>query len=278
MTSESGDACVNERLPFRAFCHIEKIAQQNVAFMIVVYSVYGSEKYFKDMQQSAASVRRWHPDARIICYTTPEGARTLADFAGEVRVIDDIRPKETSWHDPAFKVAAINRAFGEPFLFLDNDTYVAAPLTDAFGLLNSFDLLAVLAPITDQRIVKSYPTLEYATNVSAAFGEVNAGVLFISDGHKAEALLKRWQQLLLVNPHELGDQWRLRIALFEVLPRLGVLSNVYNYRLFARQPIFGLLHILHGPADSLPDVEKRLNTRTSYRHVAIKNGLLDLAD
>ena len=237
--------------------------------MRVVYCAYGGTRHMAEMQRSARSLLTWHPDAEVQCYTTVDDAVHVCDRRISVSIMAGVSPAPGSWHDHRLKVRAIQEAWrnSAPLLYLDNDTYVLGPLHEPWVLLDSFDLLACAAPITDQRVAKKMRPLPGEFRVPAAFGEVNCGVLFIASTAAAGRLLDRWSELLELNPEEPGDQWRLRIALWELRPRVHVLSNNFNYRLPMRQSVFGPILLLHGRANDLGAVGDALNSDTECRFV-----------
>jgi hypothetical protein len=222
------------------------------------------------MERSARSLLHHHPDADIECYTDQAGKTKLKDFPCKKFEIS-VTPRETSWHDPVFKISAIREAATSPFVFLDNDTYVSAALTPAWELLSKFDLLACLAPISNQREVLSHSLLKRSEKIPEAFSEMNCGVLFLAHNNRIKELLGLWHDLLCLNPEELGDQWRFRIALYESSVSFYTLPNNFNYRIWSLAPLYGTLRIIHGHSDNLADIAKRLNSQTGYRHIVQTN-------
>ena len=143
--------------------------------MRVVYSVYGDGRSFEEFEISLKSLLSIHPEAAVDCYTDESGMARLETFPVNAKVIDGVIPVENGWHDPRFKVEAILRSATEPFIYLDNDTFVAGSLSSAWSLLTRFDVLAVLAPVSDQRDALKYPPLADALQVPPSFSEVNGG-------------------------------------------------------------------------------------------------------
>jgi hypothetical protein len=221
------------------------------------------------MQRSAASLLEWHPEAKVECFTTDEDAALITDDRIAVTVMRGALPAPGSWHDQRLKLRAIQIAWhaAAPLLYLDNDTFVLGSLSEPWAMLDRFDVLACAAPITDQRIAKNMRPLRDEFIVPAAFGEVNGGVLFLASRAATGRLIDRWVELLAVHPDEPGDQWRLRIALWELAPRLHLLPNNFNYRLPMRQPVFGPIRILHGHADDPVAIAHNLNAYEGYRFV-----------
>lgn len=230
-----------------------------------VYAVYGELPHFVETKRSIVSLRNIHPEALVECFTTPEGVQHFADLDVNIRIIRGFNPRKTDWHDPEFKITAISNAAKKPFIFLDGDTYIARPLYDAWSMLARFDIMGVLAPNSDSRIVLGYKALDEGLQVPDAFSEINSGVLFFNNTAETLTVIDRWKALLNVRPHEFGDQWRLRIALYETNCRLCVLPNVFNYRLPARQPVFGSIRIFHGHYGNMEGVAETINKESGYR-------------
>lgn len=218
------------------------------------------------MQQSVASVRRFHPEARIICYTDKMGQDLISDPHIDVRLLE-VTARETDWHDPRFKVSAILNASTSPFIFLDNDTYVAGGLSAAWNLLKSYDLMAVTAPIKDQRKAKNLTKLNVYDSIPDDCAEINTGVLFVNSSSRCLECLKRWVDLLELNPGELGDQWRMRIALFECEPILYRLPPNYNFRTSTPQALRGAIKIFHGHENQFERIAERLNASNEFRDI-----------
>ena len=99
----------------------------------VIYAVTG-EKFLREAEQSAASLRRHMPSLPIAIFTD----RTDADPT----LFDIIR----SIASPAY--SAFDKQFGfrevlfEKTLFLDSDTFITRPFPEIFTLLDRFDMAA----------------------------------------------------------------------------------------------------------------------------------------
>jgi len=232
--------------------------------MRVVYAVYGDDRAFLEMRRSANSLREIHPNATIDCFTNAEGMERVRGAVDRAH-LHETPTRETDWHDPNFKVSAIHAAAVSPFIFLDNDTLVAGDLSEAWRLLEDYDIMAVSAPIENQRRAKGMKPLDRYDKIPEAFAEVNSGVLFVRPTEKSLKCLQAWRDLLSVNPDELGDQWRLRIALYEKSPRLMRLSANYNFRLSSPQSVYGPVRILHGHHPNIHKVATEINKGSSFR-------------
>ena len=118
-----------------------------------VYAVYGEQSHFVETKRSIISLRNTHPEAVVECFTTPDGAQHFMGMDVNIRTIHGFNPRKTDGHDPYFKITAISNAATKPFVFLDNDTYIAGSLKETWSMLHKFDMMGVLAPNSDSRIV-----------------------------------------------------------------------------------------------------------------------------
>lgn len=239
--------------------------------MRVVYSVYGDDRNFEEFRRSVRSILEHHPNAEIECYTDAAGLKKVEGLPVQANLLD-VSARSVRWHDPNFKVSAILHAATRPFLFLDNDTYLAAPIHDAWQLLGRYDMLGCLAPKFKMRERLKYSKHPAEEAIPEAFPEVNGGVLFFSSNNRVRRLLSRWKQLIDENEEELGDQWRLRIALYESDVRFLALTPNYNFRIDFCPPIFGLVRIFHSHHSRIAEVAIELNSDSGYRHVEKRNG------
>jgi len=234
--------------------------------MRVVYAVYGQRDAFDEMELSITSLRRWHPDANIEVFTTDTCIKYIKDNFVYKNIIP-VHPRNVRWHDPVFKVSAILEAATSPFVFLDNDTYIAGSLLPAWELISKYDLLACLAPISDQSRKVSADKVSLYNEIPSAFSEINSGVLFVSNTARVHELLYRWRELVYSYPNLLGDQWRLRIAMYEINPHICILPNNYNYRIDFHQSVFGPVRILHGHNKNFKLIAEEINLHFYYRHI-----------
>jgi lipopolysaccharide biosynthesis glycosyltransferase len=99
----------------------------------VIYSVTG-EKFLREAERSAASVRRHMPGLRIAIYTE----RTDADPS----LFDIIRPIAAPTFSVFDKQFGFRETLFEKSLFLDSDTYVVKAFPEIFDLLDRFDFAA----------------------------------------------------------------------------------------------------------------------------------------
>lgn len=240
--------------------------------MRVVYCVYGKRKYVLQMEGSIASLRHFHPEAKIEIHTTPAWAPRLAHLDADIRLIDTLTPRESAWHDPLMKAAAIRAACGSDFLYLDNDTHICGPLQSAWDMLEKVDYMGVHAPIYDQREFLGYPAPDDLPRPPDAFPEWNSGVLFLSGRQTTTDLIEYWQSLLSRGYEGGSDQWLLRVALWQGAGRSHVLPPIYNCRLPLRPSVYGQIRVLHAEHPNLEQVAKALNADLGPRQIRRRDG------
>ncbi|MGR1581651.1 hypothetical protein ACSSNL_09305 [Thalassobius sp. S69A] len=237
--------------------------------MKVVYCAYGARKYADQLAQSVRSLRGHHPKAEVIVHTVADFAPLIAGLPVRLCIQPD-RPRASDWHDPLMKLRAIRAEAeaGQPFLYLDNDTYVAGSLASAWGVLSRFDCLGVLSAIHDQR---GFLGLEPAPGLTRptpeAFPEWNGGVLFFAGTEAARRIARRWLEVQEMGIPGGGDQWPLAQALWDSQARLHVLPANYNCRLPASPVVYGAVKILHADHTDLAEVASRVNAETGLRQV-----------
>jgi len=237
--------------------------------MKVIYCAYGAPKYADQLAQSVRSVLAQHPDARIEVHTTPDFIPLLATLPVSI-IVGDGTARSSDWHDPLMKLRAICRAAeaAEPFVYLDNDTYVAGSLSGAWDLLGRFDCLGVQSPIHDQR---GFLNLEKAPGLTRpepqVFPEWNGGVLFFAGTEAAGRVAQHWLQVQERGIPGGGDQWPLAEALWSSGARLHSLPTNFNCRLPACPVVYGPLTILHADHPDLEQVACVLNTNHGLRQI-----------
>lgn len=241
------------------------------AGMKVVYCAYGARKYADQLAQSVASLKAVHPEARVYVHSTPDFVQNLWNLP-VTPVISKAAARPSDWHDPLMKVRAIVAEAEEPFLYLDNDTYVAGSLAPAWELLSNYDCLGVHSPIPDQR---GFLGLEPAPGLTRpppeVFPEWNGGVLFFAGTDGARRIARNWLEWLEKKIPGGGDQWPLAQAVWQSGARMHVLPNSYNCRLPACPSVYGTIRILHDDRPDLAQVANILNADQGLRQV-IRSG------
>ncbi|MEY8830562.1 hypothetical protein AB9K34_19495 [Sedimentitalea sp. XS_ASV28] len=240
--------------------------------MRVVYCVYGKRKYVLQLEGSIRSLRQHHPKARIEVHTTPDCAPRLVHLGAEIHLIEGAAPRESAWHDPLMKAAAIRAACGSDFLYLDNDTHICGSLQPAWDMLTRFDYMGVHAPIHDEREFLGYPSPPDLLRLPTAFPEWNSGVLFLSGRQAASDLIANWHGLLSRGYEGNSDQWLLRVALWQGTGRAHVLPATYNCRLPLCPSVYGKIRVLHGEHPDLAGVAAALNADLGPRQLRRRKG------
>jgi len=207
--------------------------------MATAFWIADGEKYIKEAQKSAASLRRYNPDVRLILFTPQHKD---VDGFDEVRAL----PKRESefWFVDAVRYfgLAVQGIKDERQLYLDTDTYTCVEVMDLFTMLDKFDFTGAHAP--------GRRTAGGADEVPPAFPEINVGVNGIKRSSMVLYFLDKWLEWIEKDPRN-NDQPALRATLWEMAGsiRLGVLPPEYNCRWgfggFARYPV----KILHGRGD-----------------------------
>lgn len=237
--------------------------------MKVVYCAYGAAKFADQLAQSVRSLKAWHPEARIVVWSSADFTQNLWNLPVEV-VVSPVAERPSDWHDPLMKLRAIadQAAQAEPFLYLDTDTFVAGPLDEAWKLLSDYDCLGVHSPIPDQRGFLGLPPAPGLTRPDpAVFPEWNGGVLFFSGREGAQRIARNWlewQEKMIPGG---GDQWTLAQALWSSGARLHALPNTWNCRLPASPSVYGAVKILHDDHPDLASVAEIINQDQGLRRI-----------
>jgi hypothetical protein len=229
----------------------------------VLYVARG-ERYLKAAVQSAQSVRRVTPDVEI-AIATDSPAPAAFDRAIALYEPDGYRAK-------------ILGMLASPFdrtLLIDVDSYVAADVSEAFRILDAFDIAAAHDPNRASLPLDDVPD---------SFAELNTGVIAYRRTEPVDRLLHAWleeyDRLAPLAPTSY-DQPSFRRALYRATDvRLAVLPPEFNTRFwkagYYNQPV----RILHGwgSTDTYEEVAALLNTRVKsrrYRAVIIGYALID---
>jgi hypothetical protein len=228
----------------------------------VLYTARGG-KFVEAAVRSARSVRR--VTSRVpIAIATDGPAPAEFDEAIPIDERDGYRAK-------------ILGVIASPFdrtLMLDVDTYAAADVSEAFRVLDAFDVAAAHAP---KRVALPLD------DVPDSFPELNTGVIALRRSECVQRLLQSWlaeyDRLVPLEPTS-KDQPSFRRALYRATDvRLAVLPPEFNSRFwnagYYNQPV----RILHGwcGTETYERVAAVLNdpvTSSGYRGVFIRGALL----
>jgi hypothetical protein len=233
-----------------------------------VLYVAAGERFVREAQFSAASVKRQHPDLHITLFTDETGVGDPFD------AVQPIRPAPRTASE--FWAARLRCLAQSPYaqtLALDADTYVCGAIVDLFDLADNFDLAYRPGGVHYYR--HELPWLGDAMRpLPAYFPQPNAGVLLYRQSPAVEAFLRLWLEILLRNqqtaaragcPFELDDQGAGREALFRSQLRVWALPTEYNCQFNFPGKLFSEVKILHGRHRDLPRVGRFMNRRPRPR-------------
>ncbi|WP_424933225.1 putative nucleotide-diphospho-sugar transferase [Amaricoccus macauensis] len=215
----------------------------------VVYIATGSG-HFDAARASAASLRATNPSLGIVAFT---------DQPGPAPEFDELLPIDTP--HARSKVDLMPKSPFEETLFIDSDTRVVGDLSEAFRLLERFDVALAHRVYDPGRLAR-----ESAPHTPpAAYPEHNSGVFFFRRTPEVLDFLANWA----VAYHARGkkaDQVSLREQLWKSDLRIAILPRRYNVRQYSwvdhlgwRGPRPVVLHInLFHPTKQGGPIRKRL--------------------
>ena len=229
------------------------------------------EPYLSEAEHSAESIRAHHPEMPITLYAPADvphppifdSAETIADPSHNFS-----DSNLTSQHVPYDRT-----------LFLDTDTYVAAPLDAVFDMLDRFDIAAAQDPAREGTAPH-----EHEHDVPATFPQYNTGVVAYRDTAGVRDLFDRWNELYhTVDGVAYGlNQPTFRMAAYESDLDIGTLPAEYNFRIgnvankvnYACGPVV----ILHGRSAwwDIEQLAERLNETHERRVVIVKSGSIQV--
>jgi hypothetical protein len=209
--------------------------------------------YLEEARASARSVKGLHPGMAIAVVTDQAIAPDeLFDRVLPAPSIPEaVGSEKYLARDRVAYYRKILPLLDSPFektVFLDSDTYVAAPLDDLFVLLDHFDLL-----VTPAHVVYDYRFERDAAPFSAipaAFGQFNTGLVAFRRGERTTAFLNRWKENYFQHTaqHTVNDQPAFRLTLFQGIASFHVLPTHYNIISWVPfvVPAGGKIVMLHG--------------------------------
>ncbi len=242
-----------------------------------LYTAFGA-KYVAEARISARSVKRADPDAKI-CVVTDQAMQPDAEFDIVLPITAAATNETYAALDSGAYYRKIEQFARSPFdrtIYLDSDTYVTAPLTEVFDLLERYDLL--VTPDGNAEVNYRFEQTEAPfTSIPKAFGAFNTGVFAFRKSDAALGFLRRWQQNheAHVRQHTTNDQPGFRLSLYQSDVRYHVLPVTYNW--FAWIPYFipsgGRVMVMHGRNPWLFRWAKHFDAptativgRTSWKH------------
>jgi len=217
----------------------------------VLYIATGAP-YLEEARRSARSVKMLHPDLQI-CVVTDQVVPPDNDFD---IVLDaehenaDTEERFLARDRVAYyrKILPLSRSPFEKTIFLDSDTWVAAPIDELFTLLDRFDLLTTPAHVVhDYAFEREEPPF---ANIPAAFGYFNTGLVAYRKGTAVDRFMRQW--VANYERHTarftVNDQPAFRLTLFEEDLKFHVLPTNYNIISWVPfiVPAGGRVVMLHG--------------------------------
>lgn len=223
------------------------------------FYVATGENYRNEVIASVRSLRVHMPHAHVTLYTD----RSVDGPFDEVVILES---PTFSFGD---KVAAFERVRYEKAVFLDTDTYIAAPIDDLFVLLDHVDFAA------STEVARGY--WYDAWNIPDSFPEFNTGVVAFRRTPAVTRMLRSWRQLFeeskrwqedhTVSRGNPWDQPPLRKALYDSREvRFAVLPTEYNALRHDGTYLWGRAKIVHGRGN-IATVEKRMNRNPNVERV-----------
>jgi hypothetical protein len=202
--------------------------------------IAGGESYTIDAIESRESFKRWHPDIPCILATdvkhVPKGYDGLIELSPR-RYPDIWYLDSTRYVGEAFN--ALRNDF-DNILFLDTDTYVAAPIDDLFELADRFDI-SVSHGVTRQ-------TTNTVSYIPDSFPEFEIGVMLVKTNEHVKNLFSDWLELYESHPevYKNNDQGPLREALWiNKYINMFVLTEEYHCRWGFGACVVSTVRILH---------------------------------
>jgi hypothetical protein len=207
----------------------------------VIYVATGNKKYYYAARRSAASLRRFWPDACIKIFT---------DCPERDSVFSEHIPLMFSGNGFYDKVSCMAALPFKQFLFLDADTYVCEDLRPLFDILEGVDLAVTVEAHWER----------FNTGVPTAFAELSTGIVVIDSNENTLRLIKQWVQEMRIN--NTVDQPALRKALWKVREvRWAALPSEYNFRPRIAYTVRGRVKVIHcnAPGVNVENLELLLN-------------------
>lgn len=228
-----------------------------------LYAATG-ERWILEAIASATQLRCVHPDATVILHTdAPELARRGP--------FDDIVTPPEGVAGKALKLSAMRLSPFERTIFLDTDTYPCADLTEAFDVLDRFDVAGVPVPRRRNRFGSWADTPE----IPPAVQDINSGMLAWRMNVQTAEFLDLWWELyqehVATLPAEtVRDQASMRVALWRSNCHVLLLPPEYNMRTWRYSNgvpyvAVGPVRLIHGRPDDFGALARRWNASTEAR-------------
>lgn len=188
----------------------------------IIYVATGL-RYFREAEQSLASVRSHLPGMEVTIFTDPATADRYAHSkAGHDNGIR-IRALPACQFTYSDKIQGMRLSEYDETLFLDTDTWVCEPCLEIFEPLDKYDLAAV------HEVYRSEYSFE---SIPESFPSLNTGVVVYRNTTAVQEFLKGWEdhhrkEFAQYRP---DDQPAFRHQLYHSDLRIFLLPAEYNFR------------------------------------------------
>ncbi|MCP4440186.1 MAG: hypothetical protein GY810_14680 [Aureispira sp.] len=219
------------------------------------------EKYIKEAEQSAQTLKKVSPQAHVTLITNEPYTSTIFDG---VKVVSYTNDEPENWKKGlVFKVIGFLASPYEKTVFIDSDTYICEDTSDLLGMLDYFDLLICHDYYDKAEVSHEGQTVK-------GYYPYNTGVVTYRKSEAILAFLELWKKLYL---DELDTFWSDQPAFMKALMlssvRIHVLSSVYNFRFLNNVafPENEKVKIIHGRCsmDEFKKIETTINQDTAQR-------------
>lgn len=209
-----------------------------------IYIAYG-EKFILESVRSAQTLRTHVKDADITLFTDRANK-----YNNGLNIFNQVieRDMKNSYID---KPICMKQTPYRKTLFLDSDTYICEDISGLFGLLDYFDIAAVIEPpqtfsyLFDNGL-SDYKSKEWDSSLKY-LSEYNTGVILYRTNKDTETFWDEWTKIynerFNLDPH---DQMSFALALAKVRVQFVTLPFEFNFRYVGPSLLFNNVKILHG--------------------------------
>lgn len=219
------------------------------------------EKYIKEAEQSARTLKQVSPQAHVTLITNQSYSSDVFD---QVKEISYTNNEPENWKKGlVFKVIGFLASPYKKTVFIDSDTFICEDTTDLFSMLDYFDLL-ICHDYFDKAVIS------HQGKEVKGYYPYNTGVVAYRKSEAILAFLELWQKLYL---EELDSFWSDQPAFMKALMlsevRIHVLSSIYNFRFLNNVafPENEKVKIIHGRCTmaEFETIKTRVNQDISQR-------------
>lgn len=234
--------------------------QLNQGFLYIATGI----KHIKEAIQSAHSLKKVNPQARITLVTSEE----VQDSCFEKVIFE---PFKTKIQRIAFIYKAKNMYHASPYektLFVDSDTYFYDDCSDLFELLDYCDLALSIETFSPPIDIDK-PQINGKKLVGCQI--YNTGVIAYNKNSKNQQLFDKWEAIYTekITNNTIGlenDQTSFAEAWLQSDAKLAIFPREWN----ARTPFFITLNesvrLVHGRHENYEQLKVKLETPNAYKH------------